>query len=135
MLEVAFLLDTHILIWWENNAPQLPTRHRDALKQAEAESDVVAVSIISLWEIARLVARSRLQLAFSVQEWFDDLKDDPLIEILPLTTSIILESIRLQADELTDPADQLIVATARVHGKRLMTVDGLICNARVVPVL
>jgi len=70
-----------------------------------------------------LTSLGKFKASFSLDHWFQELEDDPVIEILPLTGQIILESTRLGESFHKDPADQLIVATARYHGLRLMTAD------------
>jgi PIN domain nuclease of toxin-antitoxin system len=67
---LKFLLDTHALAWWLSQA-EAPSRvQRRAFASASATSPL-AVSDISLWEIAALHERKRLQLALSLREWLE----------------------------------------------------------------
>lgn len=120
---MKLLLDTHILVWWYTDTPDLPERYLRLLAEGEEGLHTLSVSVMSLWEIAKLVSLKKLQMTYSLDDWFMELERDPLLAITPLDSRIILESTRLGADFQKDPADQLIVATARVLGLKLMTVD------------
>ncbi len=115
------LLDTHIWIWWVSSPDQLRPHDRSLLA-----STPFAVSIISCWEIAKLVEYGRLKLDRPVTEWLDLALLQPGLELLPLTPAIAVESTRLPQPFHRDPADQIVVATARHHGIPLLTYDGKI---------
>lgn len=129
------LLDTHILLWWYCDSPKLPHDYNVYLDHAESTNEVIGVSIISLWEIAKKASLNRITLAMSLDNWFQELEDDPLIELIPLNGEIILESTRLGSHSPKDPGDQLIVSTARCKGLKIMTVDEQIRESNVVLVL
>jgi PIN domain nuclease of toxin-antitoxin system len=93
----------------------------DLLKEHEAEG--LGVSIISCWEIAKLVEYKRLDLPSPVEEWLEQALRYPGIRLLDLTPRITVESTQLPGSFHRDPADQLIVATARIHHVPLATVD------------
>ena len=101
---------------------------RLARTQAEVikanETDVIGVSAISCWEIAKLVEYGRLELPCSLEEWFEDALSYPGIRLLELTPEIAIESTQLPGEFHRDPADQMIVATARMYGCPLVTSDG-----------
>jgi PIN domain nuclease of toxin-antitoxin system len=118
---MRILLDTHILLWWLLDHPDLPARSRTILENAESER--FCLSVISLWEIAKLESAGRIRITNSIDAWFENLESHPSLEILPLNSKIILESTRLGDRFHKDPADQLIAATARCHGLKLMTLD------------
>ena len=115
------ILDTHIWIWWVDESPKLPL-HYQAYIQAN-ESQGLGVSIISCWEVAKLVEYRRLTLNLSVRTWLDEALRYPGIRLLDLTPSIVVESTQLPGIFHRDPADQLIVATARIFDCPLMTCD------------
>lgn len=115
------LLDTHIWIWWVHGDPRLPERHRQYL--VAHESDGLGISVISCWEVAKLVEYGRLHLPYPVAEWLDQALAYPGVTLLQLTPRIVVDSTTLPGTFHRDPADQLIVATARVHGCALVTVD------------
>ncbi len=125
------LLDTHVLLWWYLDDPQLPSDMIALLTKAEQQS-MLAISIITLWEIAKLVEVKKFHLEFALDEWFDELETDPKVWIIPLDAHIILESTRLGPAFHRDPADQLIAATARCRHLRLLTADERIRQSGVV---
>jgi PIN domain nuclease of toxin-antitoxin system len=117
----VILLDTHIWVWWVHGDRRLGKPSMDLLKEHEAEG--LGVSIISCWEVAKLVEYNRLDLPSPVEEWIEQALRYPGIRLLELTPRIVVESTRLPGDFHRDPADQLIVATARIHRIPLATVD------------
>ncbi|MBI4366749.1 MAG: type II toxin-antitoxin system VapC family toxin [Deltaproteobacteria bacterium] len=128
------LLDTHILLWWYLDHPSLPMTVAQRIEASE-EHEGLAVSILSLWEIAKLVERGRFRPEFSLDEWFADLENDAGMWVIPLTARVILESTRLGPHFHRDPADQLIVATARCHNLHLATADERISRSGVVAIV
>ena len=115
------LLDTHIWVWWVHGDSRLQTSSLDLLK--EHEDSGLGVSIISCWEVAKLVEKKRLDLPTSVEEWIEQALRYPGIVLLELTPRIVVEATQLPGSFHRDPADQLIVATARVHESPLATAD------------
>jgi PIN domain nuclease of toxin-antitoxin system len=128
-------LDTHVLLWWYADDPKLPRTHRRLLSQTEKQKARVGVSAISLWEIAKLVERRRLRLSRGLDDLLADIEANPAIEVLPISARIAAESTRLGTGFPNDPADQVIVATARCHGLILLTRDDAIRDSGAVPVL
>ena len=120
------LLDTHIWVWWVDESPQLSERHTQLIQ--DNESSGLGVSAISCWEVAKLVEYGRLRLDCSLEEWMEQAVAYPGITLLPLTPQIAIESTKLPGTFHRDPADQIIVATARVHDLPLLTVDRLILD-------
>jgi PIN domain nuclease of toxin-antitoxin system len=116
------LLDTHIWVWWVHDDKQLSQSQVEAIKASE--TNIIGVSTISCWEIAKLVEYGRLTLPCSLDEWFNQALTYPGIRLLELTPEIAIESTQLPGDFHRDPADQIIVATARVHNCPLVTSDG-----------
>ena len=129
---MQLLLDTHVLLWWMTDEERLSRSQREALDRAEGSEERLGVSAMTFWEIAKLLERGRLRLPRAVDPLFNDLETHPQIELFPLTPQIALESTRLGPKFHTDPADQIIAATARVHGLRLVTADQRIRKSGVV---
>lgn len=125
------LLDTHILLWWHAASPELLPRMEKTIATAE-RGEGLAISVMTVWEIAKLVQKGGMTIEVSLDQWFTELEDDPRFHVLPLSARIILESTRLGPQFHKDPADQLIVATARCHGLRLLTADERIRQSGVV---
>lgn len=119
------VLDTHIFVWWVNESERLPKRH---LERIESETDGLGVSAISLWEISKLVQLGRLELETPLEEWLDLALAYPRVLVVPLSPSIAIESTRLPQPFHKDPADEVIVATARVLDCPLVTLDGKILD-------
>jgi PIN domain nuclease of toxin-antitoxin system len=127
------VLDTHILIWWRLDSKRLNRSQVSRLQDLENRQEPAGISAITLWEIASLSARGRIEVAVSLDVWLEEIERHGLIEVLPLTARVAAESVRL-ADFHNDPADRLIVATARVYGLPLMTADERIRKWGRVPI-
>ena len=117
------ILDTHVWVWWVDGGAQLPPDFL-ALIQVEAVNGL-GVCAISCWEVAKLVEPGRLQLAVSVDQWLAQALLPP-VQFLPLTPEVAVGSTQLPGVFHRDPADQLIVATARHYDCALVTLDRLI---------
>jgi len=115
------VLDTHIWVWWVQGDERLTATQWQAIEGNE--SDALGVSAISCWEIAKLVERGRLMLPVPLAEWFTQALSYPGVQLLPITPAIAIASTTLPGSFHRDPADQLIVATARIHQCRLVTAD------------
>jgi PIN domain nuclease of toxin-antitoxin system len=120
------VLDTHIWVWWVHEDERLTQAQREAI--TANETDTVGVSAISCWEIAKLVEYGRLELPSPLEEWFEQALHYPGVQLLALTPEIAVESTRLPGECHRDPADQIIVATARVYGCSLVTSDDKLLN-------
>lgn len=118
------VLDTHIWVWWVHTDAQLPERYREYLRRNENSG--LGVSAISCWEVAKLVEYGRLKLPLSVSEWLTQALNYPGVQLLELTPQIAVESTQLPGEFHKDPADQIIVATARIYNSPLVTLDGRI---------
>jgi PIN domain nuclease of toxin-antitoxin system len=132
---LTLLLDTHVLLWWLLDGEGLSPSQIEALERSAVDGDLFGMSAMSLWEIAKLVERGRVELHQSPDAFMDDLDRNPQLTILPITPRIALESTRLGPTFHRDPADQLIAATARVHGLRLVTADERIRSSGAVAVV
>ncbi|MCG3164747.1 MAG: Ribonuclease VapC22 [Bacteroidia bacterium] len=118
------IIDTHIWIWWVTNSPSLKKEHRSFLEKQKAGE--IAINSISCWEVAKLVELGKLELNISVEQWLKEAVDYYNVTVLPLDIPVIVESTRLPGNFHKDPADQLIVATARVLDIPLLTQDSKI---------
>ena len=118
------VLDTHIWVWWVHNDAQLTDKHREIIQGYEDEG--LGISVFSCWEVAKLVEQKRLTLHCSIDEWLETALHYPGIELLALTPEIVVESARLPGEFHRDPADQIIVATARIYDCPLLTADNKI---------
>jgi len=119
---MPLLLDTHILIWLMEGNTRLPMQVREQIAAA-ALIDEVIISAITPWEIAMLVSKKKLSLQMDVQEWIDAALALPGIRLEPLAPAIAVASTRLPWEMHGDPADRILVATARHISAMLITAD------------
>ncbi len=115
------VLDTHVWIWWVHGDSRIKPSQARVIENAESE--VIGVSAVSCWEVAKLVERGRLELSRPLEEWFGLALDYPGIRLIELSPEIAIASTRLPDEFHRDPADQIIVATARVNECPLVTSD------------
>mgnify|MGYP005848424645 CR=1 FL=1 len=120
------VLDTHVWVWWVNGDTQLTQEYQKYVQRQESQS--LGISVISCWEIAKLVERNRLMLSIPVDQWLDQALAYPGMCLLDLTPKICVESTQLPGEFHRDPADQIIVATARVYDCPLVTMDSKILS-------
>jgi PIN domain nuclease of toxin-antitoxin system len=115
------VLDTHIWVWWVHEDAQLTQQQKAWIQEHEEQG--LGVSAISCWEVAKLVEYQRLTLPCPVAEWIEQALAYPGMQLLHLTPRIAVESAQLPGTFHRDPADQIIVATARVYDCPLLTAD------------
>lgn len=115
------MLDTQVWVWWTTQNSRLSPSHAQMI--AREESGGIAVSAISVWEVAMLVRKGRLELGEQVQSWLNRVVSIPTLHLIPPSPQILLDSTLLPGDLHNDPADRIIVATARTHASALLTTD------------
>lgn len=128
------LLDTHAWVWWLRGpagGSQLSAQEAAALDALPFEQRP-ALCDISLWEVATLVDLGRLQLDRPLADWLA--LACSAVEVLPVSVAVAAEVAALPASFHRDPADRLIVATARVHGLPLLSRDGKIQQSGLAPI-
>ena len=126
-----FLLDTHILIRWVGEPKRLSREQTRILNEVTGRCEPFAISAITLVELAVLSTSASVRLKLSPNEIFSALESAPDLRILPVTIDIARE-VSFLGNKLRDPADCVIVATARVHGLRLLTSDQRIIESNTV---
>jgi PIN domain nuclease of toxin-antitoxin system len=120
------ILDTHVWFWFAQTDLKLDRSSALAVIRSALEKNRLAVSVISVWELAMLESKGRLALRPNGQQWIDEALSLPGLELLPLTPRIAVESTRLPGDLHGDPADRMIVASARVLAGTVVTADAKI---------
>lgn len=131
-MTLRFLLDTHVVVRWLTLPKKLSSEQARVLREAERLRETVAISAFSLIEIAML-AQSAGKITGRANQILSALEANPMFKILPITVPIALDAGALIM--LRDSADRTIVATARVHGLRLLTSDQRIIDSRLVAVV
>ncbi|MFM0172026.1 type II toxin-antitoxin system VapC family toxin [Paraburkholderia sediminicola] len=116
------VLDTHTLVWWATGDPTLSKKAKTAIAQELTDGEI-AVSAISAWEIAMLVERERLALSMDVSSWLAKVSEIESVRFVPVDVEIATKSVELPGEFHKDPADRMIVATARKFAVPLITKD------------
>ena len=120
-----FLLDTCAVIWTAHNDPlREPAASR--LQDAYRHGARLFVSPITAWEIAMLVAKGKIALALDPGPWFQRYCELPSVTLAAMPTSVLVASTALPGTPPHDPADRIIIATARAFGYVLATRDAKI---------
>jgi PIN domain nuclease of toxin-antitoxin system len=120
---MRLLLDTHIWIWAQESPEKFGRQARALL---EDTANTVSVSAIAALEIARLVFFRRLQLNEPASVWIADSVQSLGAQMLDVTPQIAAEAYELPGTFHKDPADRVLVATARLHNLTLLTADNFI---------
>ena len=116
------VLDTHALVWWVTGDPSLSRKAKTAIDR-EIAGGLILVSSISAWEIAMLVGREKLVLSMDVDSWLAAVSTIEAVRFVPVDNEIAARSVDLPGGFHHDPADRMIVATARKFSVPLVTKD------------
>ena len=119
---MIYLLDTHVWVWWMANPSRVSGTAYDTIRGIGPE-DRLLLSAISVWEVAKLVQKGRLTLGMDLEVWVQRALDLPRLSLVGLSPDIAIESNRLPGEFHRDPADQIIVASARITGAVVITSD------------
>ncbi len=117
------LLDTHVWLWLLNGEkklirPQCLSYIENAVKYSN-----IRVSVISVWEVGMLESKGRIRFPIGCLDWVNNALNAPGVSMAPITPEIAIESSRLPGNFHGDPADRIIVATARKLGATLISHD------------
>jgi PIN domain nuclease of toxin-antitoxin system len=116
------LLDTHAWIWWVTEDRRLSTRAKTVIASARGSKDLW-LSPISIWELAKKVEKQQLVLDRPLDQWLDDAIAVDGLGVKELDRRVLVDSCALPQPFHGDPADQIVVATARRHGAAIVTKD------------
>ena len=119
------LLDTHAAVWITEGLP-LSSGASEAIAAVHRAGSTIFVSPISAWEVGLLVSRNRIGLSARPERWFQKVLAIPGVELAKLTPEILIESSFLPGNPPRDPADRIMIATARDIGATLVTRDRLL---------
>ena len=124
------LADTQVVLWLAFEQHRLSRKARETIDDARASADGLAISDITLLEIATLVNRGRIHLNATLESFLQEV--EARFTVLPISGRACARTTGFPASFPKDPADRIIVATALVEGLTLLTADREIRRAKVV---
>jgi PIN domain nuclease of toxin-antitoxin system len=124
-------MDTHVWVWWLTPRSPLSRRDRDGLDNLAGKREL-HVSAVSLWEAQMLHSKGRLELPLPFADWLEQAADERMLTVLPLDVAVVIALDSMPRAFHGDPADRLIVATARSRRIALATYDAAIRRSRAV---
>jgi PIN domain nuclease of toxin-antitoxin system len=127
------LLDTHVVVWLAFDQNKLSRRARNAIDNARKTATALAISDITLLELATLADKGRIHLDLSVESFLQEVESRFVVR--PMTARICAHAVSLSASFPNDPADRIIGATALVEGLSLLTADRQIRKSKAVRVV
>lgn len=127
------LLDTHTVLWVKSDSARLSSKARAAIEKARKEAEGLAISGITLLELATLARKGRIRLTISLESMLQEIEAQ--FVILPISSRACVRTLQLPASYPKDPADRLIGATALVEGLPLLTADKEILRSKAVPTI
>lgn len=120
---INLILDTHVFLWLIDGDSKLSTSSQKMIQKVIEHEGGIAISAISLWEIAMLSSKKCLLLNQPCLNWLNQGLQAPGIFVTELTPEIAEDSANLPAHFHGDPADRIIIASARALNVPLMTKD------------
>ena len=117
------ILDTHVLLWWVSGSDSLSVAANKAIKGTLTSGSEIIISSISAWEISMLISKGRLILSMDIESWLDEVAQIDGVRFVPVDNEIGIKSTALPGEFHKDPADRMIVATARKLAIPLVTAD------------
>jgi PIN domain nuclease of toxin-antitoxin system len=124
---MIYLLDTHTWIWWNMNPQKLSPRVKGLIGNAEMYDEIL-LSAISPWEFSKLLEKKKLGISCDPEDWIYIALDMPKLRLVPLSPVLSYRSTVLPQPFHNDPADQIIVATAREENATILTKDDKILS-------
>jgi PIN domain nuclease of toxin-antitoxin system len=126
----VILVDTHVVVWLAFDQDQISRKARRAIEEARNNADGLAISDITLLELAALASKDRIHLEISLESFLQEV--EARFVVLPITGRACARAIGFPASYPKDPADRIIGATALVEGLRLITADREIRQSKTV---
>jgi len=129
----VILVDTHVVVWLAFDQTQLSKNARAAIDDARRQGDGLAISDITLLELATLSSKGCIRLNFSLESFLREM--EMRFTILPISGRACVRALGLPAAYPKDPADRIIAGTALVEGLSLLTADRAIRRSRALPTI
>jgi PIN domain nuclease of toxin-antitoxin system len=126
----VILVDTHVVVWLAFDQDQISRKARVAIDEARKNADGLAISDITLLELAMLASKGRIRLNISLESFLQEVESR--FVVLPITGRTCARAIGFPATYPKDPVDRIIGATALVEGLSLLTADREIHRSRAV---
>jgi len=126
----VILVDTHVVVWLAFDQNQLSKKARAAIDDARKKGDGLAISDITLLELATLASKGRIRLGISLESFLQEI--EARFVVLPISGRACARAMGLPTAYPNDPADRIIGATALVEGLSLITADREIHRSKVV---
>jgi len=119
---MKYILDTHTWIWWNMHPGKLSVKVRSLIANPELYENLL-LSAVSPWEFSKLLEKKRIGISCDPEEWINQALEMPKLRLVPLSPVIAYRSTVLPQPFAGDPADQIIVATAREKNATILTKD------------
>ena len=119
---MKYLLDTHTWIWWNMNPEKLSEKVKMLIQDTDGYDELL-LSAISPWEFSKLLEKKRLGISCDPEDWINSALDMPKLRVVHLYPVLAYRSTVLPQPFHDDPADQVIVATAREENATILTKD------------
>jgi PIN domain nuclease of toxin-antitoxin system len=129
----VILVDTHVVVWLAFDPSQLSKNARAAIDDARQKGDGLAISDITLLELATLSSKGRIRLNVSLESFLHEV--EARFIVLPISGRACVRALGLPAAYPKDPADRIIGGTALVEGLALLTADRAIRRSRALPTI
>ena len=122
---MKYVLDTHVWVWWHMHPKKLSKRVRAIISHPDQYEELL-LSAISPWEFSKLLEKKRIGISCDPLAWIREALEMSKLRLVPLTPTLSYRSTTLPPPFHEDPADQIIVATAREEKATVLTKDKLI---------
>ena len=119
---MKYLLDTHVWVWWHMHPANLSRKVKGLIANTGRYEELL-LSAISVWEFCKLLEKGRLGISCHPEEWLATALAMPKLRLVPLSPAIAYRSTVLPQPFSSDPADHIIIATAREENATLLTKD------------
>ena len=119
---MKYMLDTHTWIWWHMNPQKLSQKVKRIVGNTD-RYDEILLSAISPWEFSKLLEKKKIGISCDPEDWINSALDMPKFRLIPLSPVLAYRSTVLPQPFHSDPADQIIVATAREENATILTKD------------